>query len=188
MPVGLPICSTTYACWAHLVRPPFNYTHPNVGPSEQIESSSANQLMRLSANRTTSGRGNALSGWLSGQWCRAGKAEPVARDASPAILAQGVWHGRTLRKFRANDRPIRQSIEITTSPHYRGVQRCSWSDFSTERGHYRDRGSLFGEQCLFKRLDSPGKTECTGRSARSRFNTFMRSTAAIEASRENSPT
>ena len=43
-------------------------------------------------------------------------------------------------------------------------------------------------QCLFKGSDSPRKTECIGRSARSRFNTFRRSTATIEASPENSRT
>ena len=43
-------------------------------------------------------------------------------------------------------------------------------------------------QCLFKGSDSPRKTECIGRSARSRFNTFRLSTATIEASPENSRT
>jgi hypothetical protein len=48
--------------------------------------------------------------------------------------------------------------------------------------------SLFEAECLFKRSNSPRKAECTGRSARSRFNTFKRSTATTEASPENSRT
>jgi hypothetical protein len=47
---------------------------------------------------------------------------------------------------------------------------------------------FFGELRLFRGSDSLRKAKCTGRSARSRFNTFRRSTATIEVLPENSRT
>lgn len=104
-------------------------------------------------------------------------SEPFGRYRFSEIARLLVGQGRPLRGIKLYCL-MAASVTRTAKPYNRWSKSCS-----------NPSATRFPERNAYLNVQIPSrKSECTGRRARSRFNIFRRSTAAIEASPESSRT